>query len=101
VQQWSAALGIDDVPDETVVAGRYEGHRYTDSTGTARLEVFEIPGLAHAIALDARPSSPKCGKVGPYSTDVEICAAEWIGRWFGVVHQVTDGATSSAGSSTQ
>jgi poly(hydroxyalkanoate) depolymerase family esterase len=86
VKQWTDSLDIDDVVDAVVRIGASDAQLYADGTGVPRLEAFKIPGLGHAIALDARPASPTCGKVGPYSTDVHICAAEWIGRWFGIVH---------------
>jgi poly(hydroxyalkanoate) depolymerase family esterase len=90
VQQWTAALDIDAVPDGVVRIGAFDADLYADASGSPRLEAFAIPGLGHAIALDAKASEPKCGVVGQYASDVGICAAEWIGRWFGVVPKAGD-----------
>lgn len=83
--QWIGALGIDGDPDGVRWADGYAGNVYADSGGTPVVETFAIPRLGHAIALDLRAASPKCGRAGPYADDVHVCAAAWIARWFGIV----------------
>jgi len=85
LEQWTSALGIDGMADDFKLADGYAGILYEDASGTALVETFKIPRLGHAVALDLRASSPKCGQAGPYSADVHICAATWIARWFGIV----------------
>lgn len=84
-EQWIAALGIDGEPDGVRWVDGYAGNVYENAEGTPVLETFAIPRLGHALALDLRPSSPKCGKEGPYATDVHLCAAAAIARWFGIL----------------
>jgi poly(hydroxyalkanoate) depolymerase family esterase len=83
--QWISALGVDADPDGVKWADGYAGILYTDARGKPVVETFAIPRLGHAVALDLRAASPKCGQAGPYADDVHICAAAWIGRWFGIL----------------
>lgn len=84
-EQWIGALAIDGEPDGVRWADGYAGNMYENAQGTPVLETFAIPRLGHALALDLRPSSPKCGKEGPYAADVHLCAAAEIARWFGIL----------------
>ena len=86
LEQWTSVLDIDENADDFKLADGYAGILYEDASGTPLVETFKVPRLGHAVALDLRASSPKCGKAGPYSADVHICAATWIARWFGIVH---------------
>jgi poly(3-hydroxybutyrate) depolymerase len=84
-EQWTSAIGIDDKADGFKLADGYAGILYQDTAGTTLVETFTIPRLGHAVALDLRPTSPACGKAGPYATDAHLCAAAWIARWFGIL----------------
>ena len=84
LEQWTSALDIDGKADDFKLADGYAGIQYEDASGTPLVETFRIPRLGHAVALDLRAGSPKCGQAGPYSADVHICAATWIARWFGI-----------------
>jgi poly(hydroxyalkanoate) depolymerase family esterase len=84
-EQWIGALGIEGEPDGVRWTDGYAGNVYENAQGTPVLETYAIPRLGHALALDLRPSSPKCGKEGPYATDVHLCAAAGIARWFGIL----------------
>ncbi|MCE3284275.1 MAG: Esterase depolymerase [Steroidobacteraceae bacterium] len=83
-QQWTSALGIDDEPDSTTTVDGYMGQRYEDATHSPRVETFSIPGLGHAVANDPDRTGARCGIAGPYASDVNVCAALWIARWFGI-----------------
>ena len=84
-EQWIGALGIDGDADGVKWAEGYAGNVYEDAGGTAVVETFAIPRLGHAVALDLRATSPKCGQAGPYADDVHLCAAAWIARWFDIL----------------
>jgi poly(hydroxyalkanoate) depolymerase family esterase len=85
MEQWTDALGIDDLPDRLEHADNHARRLYEDGRHVPLVETVTIPGLGHAVAID--PDAPeKCGRAGPYSTDMNICAALWIARWFGITH---------------
>jgi poly(hydroxyalkanoate) depolymerase family esterase len=84
MEQWTRVLGVDQEPDELEEIGGHSRNRYVDGTGNALVETWMIRGLEHAVAVDP-DGTPRCGVAGPFFGDVDICAALWISRWFGIV----------------
>ena len=84
VEQWAPVLGADLQAGQTDAIGRHLRHRYRDADGTVVMETVLVTGMDHAIAIDP-DADPPCGRPAPYIVDADICAAQWIGRWFGVV----------------
>ncbi|HMB61057.1 MAG TPA: PHB depolymerase family esterase [Xanthomonadales bacterium] len=84
LKQWAVALGA---VTEKGAEDRIDGQRrvrYPDSEDTVVIETVLVEGMDHAIAID--PDGVRgCGSEAPYIVDVDICAAYWIGRWFGVI----------------
>lgn len=84
LQQWAGVLGIDsEAGAEDSIDGQVR-HRYADGEGTVQIETVVVAGMDHAIAIDP-DGTPACGSTAPYIVDADVCAARWIGRWFGVV----------------
>jgi len=84
LQQWSTVLGIDTQAFESDTIDGQERRRYRDAGGNVAIETVSVAGMDHAIAIDP-DGSPPCGVAAPFIVDANICAAAWIGRWFGVV----------------
>jgi poly(3-hydroxybutyrate) depolymerase len=82
LEQWTNVLGIDAEPDDVRHADGYTGLLYAGTGKTPLVETFDLPDLGHAVAIDP---AANCGVAGPYASDMHICAAAWIARWFGIV----------------
>ncbi|MCB1009936.1 MAG: PHB depolymerase family esterase [Acidobacteria bacterium] len=84
MEQWTRVLGVDQVPDEVDSIGGHLRERFSDASGEPVVETFLIHGMGHALAVDP-DGTPACGATGDYFSDVDLCAALWIARWFGIV----------------
>jgi len=85
MEQWTAALGVDDSPDAIADAQSARRIIYQDATRRPRVETVTIAGMGHAVAYDSTAQPVKCGDARPYAQDVHVCASAWIARWFGIV----------------
>lgn len=82
--QWRDVLGLS-APG---ISGTLKGLplvRYADAGTGAVVETVTVPRMGHAMAVDPGTGPGQCGETGPYASDVNVCAAYWIGRFFGVV----------------
>ncbi|MBF6023956.1 extracellular catalytic domain type 1 short-chain-length polyhydroxyalkanoate depolymerase [Lysobacter niastensis] len=85
VLQWTDVHGIDAVADkDDELLGRARSSYDATSGGTV-VQTITVQGMGHAVAIDPGTGAQQCGTTGPYAADVDICAAYWIGRFFGVV----------------
>jgi poly(hydroxyalkanoate) depolymerase family esterase len=85
MEQWTDALGVDDVPDDIVSEGRLSRWLYADTSGRTRVETNTIRGMGHAVAIDPGAQPRRCGELRPYAEDVGVCAAARIAQWFGII----------------
>lgn len=85
MEQWTFALGIDDIPDDVIPQQGRSRLVYRDASGAARLETDVIRGMGHAMAIDPDAAPVRCGELLPYAEDVGICASREIAEWFGIV----------------
>jgi poly(hydroxyalkanoate) depolymerase family esterase len=86
MEQWTDALGVDDVPDDVASEGRLSRWLYADASGKTRVEANTIRGMGHAVAIDLSAQPWRCGELRPYAEDVHVCAAARIAQWFGIAH---------------
>jgi poly(hydroxyalkanoate) depolymerase family esterase len=84
LEQWTQAAGIDRDPDEVDVIAGNQRRRYNDRTGDQIVETYLIEGMNHAVAVSPN-GTPRCGIAAPFFADVDICAALWNARWFGII----------------
>lgn len=84
MEQWTAVLGIDDIPDDVVAQQGRSRLIYRDGAGVPKLETNTVLGMGHAAAIDLAAGPVKCGELRPYAEDVGICAAREIADWFGI-----------------
>lgn len=99
VRQWSAVNGVSDTTSETATEGRAKHSIYRDGSGVARVELWELSGMGHGVALDPKSG---CGKAGAYALDIGVCSTEKAAEFFlGVSARpgsTSGGASSSGGS---
>jgi poly(hydroxyalkanoate) depolymerase family esterase len=79
VDQWTDVLGADQTPDRSDTVAGYPRQGYADGAGRIVVETYRITGMAHG-----QPVAAGCGRAGTYSPDKGICAADHIGRWWGL-----------------
>ncbi|CAM5611245.1 hypothetical protein [Rhodanobacter lindaniclasticus] len=85
VLQWTNVHGVDadhGQRDERLSQPRVS---YRDKQGEVVVQTITVQGMKHGIAVDPGTGPEQCGTTGPYAIDANICAAYWIGRFFGVV----------------
>lgn len=75
VDEWTALLGIDRVPDQSADGDGMRVLGFADARGTVLIAEYLVPGLGHAV-----PIAPArgCGTPGPYARDVGVCASQVI-----------------------
>ncbi|NEV64371.1 extracellular catalytic domain type 1 short-chain-length polyhydroxyalkanoate depolymerase [Thiorhodococcus minor] len=81
VEGWLSLLDVDPRPDRVL---RVEGARYLgyeDASGTLVVERYLIPGLGHAVPVDAAAG---CGSPGRYFRDIGLCASRRIVDFWGL-----------------
>ena len=85
VEQWTDFHGIDQTPDTTnMLEGVYKHDVYRrGAAGPTLVESWELPGRGHGWPYDAGEREDQCNGRLP-SADYDICAAYFIGRWFGL-----------------
>ena len=84
MEQWTAAHGIDQVPDSEEVTSGYRHREYKDLHGDTKVETFELPTLGHAVPVNPGTGPGKCGHVERYFSDVGVCAASLIANFWGL-----------------
>jgi poly(hydroxyalkanoate) depolymerase family esterase len=80
-QQWTDANGADQSPDVSDTVSGYPHKVYTDRSGRAVVETYEITGASHG-----QPVAParQCGHADAYMLDVGVCAAYQMGLFWGL-----------------
>ncbi|WOX07039.1 extracellular catalytic domain type 1 short-chain-length polyhydroxyalkanoate depolymerase [Microbulbifer pacificus] len=84
LEQWASVHGIDVIADSDEKLVGHPRNFYNTDAGGNRVQTVTIQGLGHAIAVDPGSDAGQCGATGAYAEDVNICAAYWIGNFFGV-----------------
>jgi poly(hydroxyalkanoate) depolymerase family esterase len=84
LEQWSNVHGIDPTPTLKDSVSGYAHEVYTDVAGMALIETYNITGMGHGVPVDPGPGDAQCGKVGKFVLDANICAAYYIGKFWGL-----------------
>jgi poly(hydroxyalkanoate) depolymerase family esterase len=87
LDQWTAVEGIDEVPEGEDRTATYHRREFADATGEVRVEAFDLPALGHAVPVDPRSRSGRCGKAGGYFVDRHVCAALQTARFWGLTDE--------------
>lgn len=80
-KQWSSVLGIGATPSKTEKVGGATRKIYTDPSGKALVETFEVTGMSHGVPVDPKGG---CGKAGAYVLDVGLCSSKYAADFFGL-----------------
>lgn len=82
--QWADVLSARAGADAPPVLG-HRVRAWRDRRGRVQVEAITLPALGHAVAVDPGDGPGQCGATGPYAADVDLCAAWWTARFFGIV----------------
>ena len=85
MEQWTAAHGIDQIPDHEEKTGLYRCREYQDAHGETLVEVVELPELDHALPVAPGSGPGRCGRAASrHFVDLGVCAAGLIARFWGL-----------------
>lgn len=81
VEEWTALLGIDRIPDQSDSRGGVAFRGFADDEGRLLVGEYLLPGVGHAIPID---TALECGKPGIYALNIGICASQVILDFWGL-----------------
>ncbi len=84
MELWTAAHGVDQVPDHEENTPAYRHREYKDAGGDTKVETFEFPTLGHAVPVNPGAGPGTCGRVAPHFNHVAVCAASLITSFWGL-----------------
>lgn len=84
VLQWTNVHGTDGVVDQYAAILGQPWNIYRLGS-TSVVETVTVQYMGHAQAVDPGTGTAQCGATGTYAADFNICAAYWMGKFFGVV----------------
>lgn len=82
VEQWTDVHGA--APAEADTATGYPHEVYRDGAGRAVVESWRVTGMGHGQPVDPGTGPEQCGTVAPFLPDEDVCAAGYIGRFWGL-----------------
>jgi poly(hydroxyalkanoate) depolymerase family esterase len=83
VKQWTNFNGVDDIADLTNTVKGFPHRVYTDPTGQALVESYELTGQSHGWPYEPGSGEDQCDGAPP-SWNAGICASHFAGLWFGL-----------------
>lgn len=95
MKQWTNVAGADETADAVVALGNATRKSYTVGA-TVVVETFEIDGMGHSVATDPGAEVDQCGAGVKYYEDANICASFVAGKFFGIVDDPNDGASTGS-----
>ncbi len=85
VEQWTDVHRIDALPDEQRDLGVALRAAYANPEGEILVELYALPGFAHATPIDPDAMGAPCGMSGdPFIRDADICSTSAIAAFFGL-----------------
>jgi poly(hydroxyalkanoate) depolymerase family esterase len=84
MEQWTDVHGTDQYADVQETVQGYPHRVYTNASGVAVVETYELTGLDHAQAVDLGAAAERCGSEASYIKDWNICAAYYMGHFWGL-----------------
>jgi poly(hydroxyalkanoate) depolymerase family esterase len=93
--QWTNVWGISQTASSTQsLPGGTTLTTYNDSAGTPAVEMYQISGMGHGLAVDPGSGTEQCGATGAYYLDT-ICSSYYTARFWGL-----DGSDPGGGGGT-
>jgi poly(hydroxyalkanoate) depolymerase family esterase len=94
VEQWTNAMGIDQIADAGFDVAGYPHRIYKDAAGVPRVQTYRIVGMGHGTPIDPGNGEAQCGIPASYILDADICSSYYIGLSWGL--DDLDGAPPTA-----
>jgi poly(hydroxyalkanoate) depolymerase family esterase len=82
--QWTDVHGADRTADVSDTVAGYPHQVFRDPSGATAVETYSITGMGHGQPVDPGSGSEQCGVAGAYVLDVNLCAAQRLGRAWGL-----------------
>ncbi|SEO68677.1 esterase, PHB depolymerase family [Actinacidiphila rubida] len=93
--QWTNAWGIGQTASSTQsLPGGTSLSVYNDPQGKPAVELYQISGMSHGLAVDPGSATDQCGSTGTYYIDT-ICSSYYTARFWGL-----DGSGGTGGGGT-
>nr|WSX73335.1 PHB depolymerase family esterase [Streptomyces sp. NBC_00899]WSX80599.1 PHB depolymerase family esterase [Streptomyces sp. NBC_00899] len=90
--QWTDVWGIGQTASSTQsLPGGTTLSVYNDPSGKPAVQLYQIAGMAHGLAVDPGSGTEQCGSTGSYYLDT-ICSSYYTARFWGL-----DGSTPPGG----
>jgi poly(hydroxyalkanoate) depolymerase family esterase len=90
--QWTNVWGIGQTASSTQsLPGGTTLSVYNDPSGKPAVQLYQIAGMAHGLAVDPGSGTEQCGTTGSYYLDT-ICSSYYTARFWGL-----DGSTAPGG----
>ncbi len=94
--QWTNAWGISQTASSTQsLPGGTTLSVYNDPSGKPAVELYQIAGMAHGLAVDPGSGTDQCGATGTYYIDT-ICSSYYTARFWGLDGSGNGGGTGGA-----
>lgn len=84
LEQWTQAMGIDQIPDREDTVKGFAHRVFKDAAGASRVETYTIAGMGHGAPIAPGDAEDSCGRAIDYVLPVGICASYHIGRFWGL-----------------
>ncbi|TCC08344.1 PHB depolymerase family esterase [Kribbella soli] len=84
MEQWTDVNSADQIADSTETVNGATHKSYADASGATVVETWSIPGMGHGQPIDPGTGPDQCGAAAPYILDVNLCAAVYITRFWGL-----------------
>ncbi|MFF4753555.1 extracellular catalytic domain type 1 short-chain-length polyhydroxyalkanoate depolymerase [Streptomyces sp. NPDC002514] len=82
--QWTNVHGLSQTPSSTVsLPGNTTLTSYNDSSGQAAVQLYQINGMGHGLAVDPGSGAQQCGTTAAYFLDT-ICSSYYTARFWGL-----------------
>ncbi|MFI0720866.1 PHB depolymerase family esterase [Streptomyces sp. NPDC021224] len=93
--QWTDVWGIGQTASRTEsLPGGTTLSVYDDAQGSPAVELYQISGMGHGLAVDPGTATEQCGATGAYYADT-ICSSYWTARFWGLDGPGGGGGTGS------
>ncbi|SHL42452.1 extracellular catalytic domain type 1 short-chain-length polyhydroxyalkanoate depolymerase [Actinacidiphila paucisporea] len=90
--QWTNVWGVGQTASSTqALPGGTTLSVYNDPSGKPAVQLYQIAGMAHGLAVDPGSGTEQCGTAGSYYLDT-ICSSYYTARFWGL-----DGSTPPGG----
>ena len=84
VKQWIDLHGLDPAPTREEIVNGASRRVWRDVGGRDAVEIYRVPGLAHAVPIKPGDGRGRYGAAGPFMADAGISSTWHIARFWGL-----------------